>query len=183
MTPYQLTVCGIPELSTHSALPITHVLSLIDVDEPTPSAIGAWRGVDHELLRFDDVVDDYPGFTAVSRDQVGRVLAFGERLRDAGPKCGHLIVHCHAGISRSTAAAAVLMAQFNPGREEEAFLRLLDMRPHGWPNTRVVSYADDLLGRKGAMLKGLESYRRALLAKKPHLAQVVRNIGRGHELP
>ena len=29
----------------------------------------------------------------------------------------------------------------------------------------------------------LVAYRRALLQVKPHLSEVVRNIGRGHELP
>src|SRR6185295_1786082 len=95
----------------------------------------------------------------------------------------HLLVHCHAGISRSTASAAILMAQFNPGRETDAFLRLLDLRPHAWPNTRLVELADDQLARNGALMTGLLAYRRAMLARKPHLRDVIRNIGRGHELP
>ena len=96
---------------------------------------------------------------------------------------GHALVHCHAGISRSQAAAAILMCQHAPGQEEAAFLRLLELRKHGWPNTRMVEFADRLLKRDGAMLAGLNAYRRALLKEKPHLKDVIRNIGRGHELP
>ena len=47
----------------------------------------------------------------------------------------------------------------------------------------MVEFADALLKRDGAMLRGLVAYRRALLAAKPHLSEVVRNIGRGHEIP
>jgi predicted protein tyrosine phosphatase len=95
----------------------------------------------------------------------------------------HVLIHCHAGVSRSTAAAAILMSQFRPGEEEQAFLKLLELRKHGWPNTRMVEFADTLLKRDGAMLRGLIAYRRALLEVKPHLSEIVRNIGRGHELP
>ena len=95
----------------------------------------------------------------------------------------HVLVHCHAGVSRSTAAAAILLCQHAPGREQAAFLRLLELRKHGWPNTRMVEFADQLLKRDGAMLRGLLAYRRALLEDKPHLSDVIRNIGRGHELP
>jgi len=110
-----------------------------------------------------------------------KVLEFGERVH-AQPE-SHVLVHCHAGISRSTAAAAILMCQHAPGHEEEAFLKLLGMRKHGWPNTRMVEFADDLLKRDGALLRGLLAYRKALLQAKPHLSEVIRNIGRGHELP
>ncbi len=94
-----------------------------------------------------------------------------------------MLIHCHAGISRSQAAAAILMCQHAPGREEESFLRLLELRKHGWPNTRMVEFADQLLQRDGALLRGLQAYRVALIAAKPNLRDVIRNIGRGHELP
>jgi hypothetical protein len=47
----------------------------------------------------------------------------------------------------------------------------------------MVEFADTLLERDGALLRGLLAYRRALLQEKPHLSDVIRNIGRGHELP
>ena len=49
--------------------------------------------------------------------------------------------------------------------------------------TRMVQFADALLERDGALMAGLEVYRRTLLQRKPHLAKVIRDIGRGHELP
>jgi predicted protein tyrosine phosphatase len=178
---HKVTICSIPELSQHSSSDVSHVLSIIDSHEPRPEALDDYFGIDHELVRFDDVVAEYPGFEACTPAHIARVLAFGERVH--GAPGSHLLVHCHAGISRSTAAAAILMCQHAPGQEEAAFLRLLQLRKHGWPNTRMVEFADALLARRGALLRGLLAYRRELIRAKPHLSEIIRNIGRGHELP
>jgi predicted protein tyrosine phosphatase len=178
---HKVTICGIPELPQHCATGVSHVLSIIDTHEPRPPALDDFFEIEHELIRFDDIVAEYPGFEACTPAHIETVLQFGER---AHAKAGsHLLVHCHAGVSRSTAAAAILMCQHAPGREVEAFLKLLELRKHGWPNTRMVEFADRLLKRDGAMMDGLIAYRRALLQAKPHLSEIIRNIGRGHELP
>jgi predicted protein tyrosine phosphatase len=178
---HKLIICGIPELPQHAMLGVSHVLSIIDTNEPRPPALDEFLDIDHELIRFDDVVAEYPGFEACTPRHIEQLLEFGERAHATAGS--HVLVHCHAGISRSQAAAAILLCQHAPGREEEAFLRLLELRKHGWPNTRMVEFADQLLQRDGALLRGLDVYRRVLIANKPHLRDVIRNIGRGHELP
>ena len=178
---HKVTICGIPELSQHCSTGVSHVLSIIDTHEPRPPALDDFFEIDHELIRFDDIVDEYPGFKACTPRHIAQVLEFGERVHATAGS--HVLVHCHAGVSRSTAAAAILMCQHAPGQEKAAFLKLLDLRKHGWPNTRMVQFADTLLKRDGAMLRGLIAYRRALLEVKPHLSEIIRNIGRGHELP
>jgi predicted protein tyrosine phosphatase len=178
---HRVTICGIPELPQHCAAGVSHVLSIIDTHEPRPPALDDYLDIDHELIRFDDVVAEYPGFEACTPNHIARLLAFGERVHAAADS--HVLVHCHAGVSRSTAAAGILLCQHAPGHEEAAFLRLLQLRKHGWPNTRMVEFADRLLQRDGAMMRGLVGYRRALLQEKPHLSEIIRNIGRGHELP
>ncbi len=177
----RVIICGIPELPQHSSSGVTHVLSIIDTHEPRPEALDDFFEIDHELVRFDDVVAEYPGFEACTPAHIEKVLAFGERVHAAAGS--HVLIHCHAGVSRSQAAAAILMAQHAPGQEEAAFLRLLELRKHGWPNTRMVEFADQLLQRDGALIRGLLAYRRALIGAKPHLREIIRNIGRGHELP
>lgn len=183
LVPYKLTICGLTELPDLCDDNVTHLLSVLDVHCPVPDTFERYPALERELLRFDDVVGEFPGFTACTMADIERLLVFGERVNAAGEAARHLLIHCHAGISRSTAAAAVMMAQFNPGRETEAFLALLQIRRHAWPNTRVVEMADRILGRGGALLDGLVAYRRALLAQKPELRQIITNIGRGHELP
>jgi predicted protein tyrosine phosphatase len=178
---HRVIICGIPELPEHVGKGVTHILSIIDADEPRPRALDSYPGVDHELIAFDDVVAEYPGYQACSIEHVKTVLAFGERVHVSPGS--HALIHCHAGISRSQAAAAILMCQHAPGQEEAAFLRLLELRKHGWPNTRMVEFADQLLKRDGALMRGLLAYRKALIAAKPQLSDVIRNIGRGHELP
>src|SRR3546814_8670076 len=81
------------------------------------------------------------------------ILAVGEKL--AGSQVRHLLVHCYAGVSRSTAAAIGLMSQRNPGREADIFAALADIRPRAWPNTVLVGHADRLLGRGGALVEAL----------------------------
>lgn len=183
LVPYKITICGLNELPGLCGDGVTHLLSVLDIHHPLPESLAGFDGAECELLRFDDVVAEFPGFTACRQADIERLLAFGERVHAAGEAARHVLIHCHAGISRSTAAAAVLMAQFNQGRETEAFLALLDIRAHAWPNTRVVEMADQLLARRGALLDGLAAYRRALLERKPQLRQIIINIGRGHELP
>jgi predicted protein tyrosine phosphatase len=178
---HTVTICGIPELPQHSAGRVTHILSIIDSAEPRPPALDAFGAVDHLLIRFDDVVAEYPGYEACTIGHIEQMLAFGERVHAAPGS--HVLIHCHAGISRSQAAAAILMCQHAPGQEEAAFMRLLTLRQHGWPNTRMVEFADELLKRDGALMRGLVAYRKALIAAKPQLSDVIRNIGRGHELP
>ncbi len=181
LTTHRITICGIPELPQHAGAGVSHILSIIDTHEPRPPALDDFYEVDHELVRFDDVVAEYPGFEACTPQHIVKILEFGERAHRAPD--GHILIHCHAGVSRSQAAAAILMAQHAPGQEEAAFLRLLELRKHGWPNTRMVEFADQLLARDGALLNGLLAYRRALIKAKPHLSEIIRNIGRGHELP
>lgn len=181
-TPFRVTICGLRELPDHCTAGVSHVLSLLDAATPRPESLDGYAGISHRLLNFDDVIDEYPGFDAPQYHHVEQILDFGTDMRGhAGPP--HLLVHCHAGISRSTAAAAILLSQFNPGHEQAAFLHLLDLRPHAWPNTRLVTFADRALKREGALMAGLLAYRREMIARKPHLKDIIRNIGRGHELP
>jgi predicted protein tyrosine phosphatase len=115
---------------------------------------------------------------------IAAVLDFGGALEAAPPgREGHLLVHCHAGISRSTAAMAMLMAQAAPDEDEDSLLeRLLAIRPKAWPNSRMVEFADELLGRDGRLLRAAGRVYRRQLAALPHLAEFMRENGRMREL-
>lgn len=178
-----LTVCGLDELGEHRSRGVTHVLSILDPDWPDPEAFAAYDRHHRTILRFHDAIEPLPGIVLPSRDDVDAVLDFGRALAAAPPEQGHLLVHCHAGISRSTAAMAVLMAQATPDEDEDSLLeRLLAIRPKSWPNSRMISFADDLLGRDGRLLRAAGRIYRRQLAALPHLEQFMRENGRVREL-
>jgi predicted protein tyrosine phosphatase len=69
-----------------------------------------------------------------------------------------LVVHCYAGISRSTAGAFVTACALNPRRDELAIARALRAASHtATPNIRIVSLADRMLGRHGRMVTAIQS--------------------------
>jgi predicted protein tyrosine phosphatase len=182
MAPFRLTVCGIAELECHSTVGVTHLLSILDPAAPDPEAIRAFPPHRRALLRFDDIVEDRPDRFPPREEHIAALLAFGEDLSAAAELEPHLLVHCHMGISRSTAAMAILLAQPNPGREAEAFSTLLRIRPRAWPNSRMVAIADRMLDRRGALTDALTGYQRAVLDLHPEVGDLITSVGRGAEV-
>jgi predicted protein tyrosine phosphatase len=180
-----LTICGLEELDQHSARAVTHVLSIVDPDCPEPDAFRAYDPHHRTILRFHDIIEPYDGFVAPAVEHVAAVLAFGESLarNGSGEAAGHLLVHCHAGISRSTAAMAMLMAQADPDQDEDAvFDRLAGIRPQAWPNSRMIGFADRLLARNGRLNAALARLYARQLAARPDLDETMRRHGRGREV-
>ena len=67
-----------------------------------------------------------------------------------------MIVHCYAGISRSTAAAYSAVLALEPHRDEfELAWELRALSPSATPNPRIVAFADDILGRGGRMIDAI----------------------------
>lgn len=183
LLPMRLSICGVPELREFERAGVSDVLSILDPGQDEPEAFLRFGPHRRTTVRFHDVVLATDGQTLPARDDVARILDFGIEL-NAARDASHLLVHCIAGVSRSTAATAILMAQANPGRERDAFLELLKLRPRAWPNSRMVALADDLLQRRGALKAGLEAYYRAALRNYDGMADYIRSLeGRAHELP
>ena len=105
-----LIICGLDELDEHSARGVTHVLSILDPEWPEPEAFLAFDPHYRATFRFHDAIEPAPGLRLPERSDVEKILAFG---RDAGDVT-HLLIHCHAGISRSTAAMLMILAQARP---------------------------------------------------------------------
>jgi len=124
--PFIITVCGIEELAGHGGLGASHVLSILDPDHPVPEAFGAFGEHAKLELRFHDIVDPRPGEILPSLAHVDSILAFGRTLH---PEGASLLVHCHAGVSRSTASMALLIAQAMPDMPAADVLRIV----HGIP--------------------------------------------------
>jgi predicted protein tyrosine phosphatase len=180
-----LTVCGLEELDGYSGRRVTHVLSILDPACPDPESFGRWDRHHRLTLRFHDIIEPMPGQVLPERAHVEQILAFADDLAaDAHQREeGHLLVHCHMGISRSTAAMIMLLAQAYPAEDEAAIVaRLTAIRSQAWPNLRMIGFADEILGRGGRLSAEVSRLHARQLADKPHLADTFRRFGRAREV-
>jgi predicted protein tyrosine phosphatase len=179
--PFRITVCGIDELAAHREARVSHVLSILDPDWPVPEAFGRFGEHEKLELRFHDVIEDAPRSVVPGAGHIRQLLAFGARLdREPG---AHLLVHCHAGVSRSSASMALLIAQAVPEQPGEAiFAEIMRIRPQIWPNLRIVELGDEALGRNGDLVAAVRRVYRHQLGKRPELAAAFRLGGRGREV-
>jgi predicted protein tyrosine phosphatase len=178
---FHITVCGVDELQGHSTVGVTHVLSILDPGFPDPDAFGAFGEHRRLDLRFHDIVDETVGMQAPQRDHVEALLGFGgELMRQPG---AHLLVHCHMGISRSSAAMTLILAQARPERPaDEALAEVVRIRPKVWPNLRLIELGDTLLGRRGELITAVRARYRYVIERRPETAQVMTEMGRGREV-
>jgi predicted protein tyrosine phosphatase len=178
--PSVLTICGLDELSDHSDRGVSHVLSILDPDWPEPTAFGAFEPHTRTTLYFHDAIEPAPAIVLPTRAHVEAILAFG---REVGADLRHLLIHCHAGISRSTAAMAMILAQALPLQSEDAIAdRLVVIRPQAWPNSRMIGFADELLGRHGRLSAAVSKIYARRLAGRPELAETMRRLDRAREV-
>lgn len=181
LLPFRLSICGVRELPDFATRGVSHVLSILDPYTPTPAAFAAFRPHRRQDMRFHDAIaGDDLNMPLPQDDDVAAVLAFGRSL--AREKVDHLLVHCFAGVSRSTASAVMLMAQDNPGREAECFAVLHDIRPKCWPNSVMIGIADRLLGRKGRLIEAMRGHHREVAGRHPDVVELIRSVGRNHEV-
>lgn len=183
-TPFSFTICGIAELPEHAARNVTHVLSLLDPGWPEIEAFDTFDDHHRVILHFDDVIEPKPGKTPPQLEDVARILELGaDMLATEGLAEGHLLIHCHMGVSRSTAAMVSLLAQAFPDDSEEAvFERLRAMRPQAWPNSRMIADADALLGRDGRMVEALRRHYAIQLDRDPRFQEWMTKLERTAEL-
>ncbi|MFO1148756.1 MAG: tyrosine phosphatase family protein [Alsobacter sp.] len=129
----------------------SHVVTLINISTPVerPSAIAPER---HLFIGVSDIVDPLDGHVLPADAHVEQLLAFTRLWDQARP----LVIHCWAGISRSTAAAYITLCALRPERDEFETARLLRAAaPSATPNARLVQVADALLDRRGRMVAAI----------------------------
>lgn len=180
-----LTICGISELPDQSGRSVTHVLSILDPDHPDPKAFRAYDPHHRTILRFHDIINPIRGMILPEPEHVEAILGFGDDLARSGPdrEDGHLLVHCHMGVSRSTAAMLTLMAQTHPDESEDRlFERLTEIRPQAWPNSRMIEFADDILSRSGRLTDALRQHYGRQMERMPHYVELMHELGRGREV-
>jgi predicted protein tyrosine phosphatase len=131
----------------------SHLISLLPPEEmiETPPGFAADR---HLRVGCHDIHMPMDGLVAPDGAMVEQVLAFGRGWDGAAP----MVIHCFAGISRSTASAFAIACERDPRADElEIALAMRRASPSAFPNRRIVALADDILGRQGRMLEAVEA--------------------------
>ena len=132
---------------------VSHVVSLLGPDTPHRTFTGI-EAESHLQLTFHDIVEAMDGFTAPCAADAERLVRFLQGWQRDRP----MLIHCWAGISRSTAAAYTALCLVRPeADEEELAWDLRKASPSATPNRLIVSHADAILGREGRMVKAIDA--------------------------
>ena len=181
--PFRATICGIDELGDHCELGVTHVLSILDPDAPEPPVFGSFGEHSRVELRFYDAIEQLADRVVPEVQHVQQILALGRDLTAPAAADSHLLVHCHAGVSRSTAAMTLMLAQARPDCSGvEIVNEVLRIRSRAWPNLRIIELGDTLLGRGGDLISSVPIAYRLQLQIRPELAHSFIKDGREREI-
>jgi predicted protein tyrosine phosphatase len=158
--PFSLAICGMSELPKVMAqFAPTHIVSVTDPNDGSldfPEAVTVLRLAFWDIHVIDGMVakvlsardrDGYP-----NEDHAQAILHFGRQL----PAGARVLIHCFAGVSRSTAAAYLLLCQHMRGEEHAAFELIKTIRPTAQPNRLIVKFGDRLLGAEKRMLRCID---------------------------
>ena len=141
---------------------VSHLVTLIngDMPIPTPPSIGPDR---HLKLAMNDICEPQPGLVLPSVGHVDDLIRFALDWDRQAP----LLIHCWAGISRSTAAAYIALCALNrEGTEHELAWTLRRASPTAYPNRLLVALADEVLARDGRMIAAVEDIGRGRIAEE-----------------
>jgi predicted protein tyrosine phosphatase len=106
----------------------------------------------HLCVEVHDINEEEEGLDACCDQRMTRILDFVGAWDHGAP----ILIHCYAGISRSTATAFITACAHNPGADEFEIARALRAAsPSAFPNRRFVALADAALGRKGRMSEAI----------------------------
>lgn len=147
-------VCPLSQIArTVAQSNASHLVSVINTGTPVerPASIAA---ANHLFLGVNDITEAQDGMVLPGEEHVAQLIDFAGQW----PRERPMVIHCFAGISRSTAAAFVTLALAAPKRDEgEIATALRAASPTATPNMRIVAIADALMGRQGRMVRAIEA--------------------------
>jgi len=95
------------------------------------------------ILQFDDISVPLDDFIEPEEKHILSALSFAEKIDG-----GSILIHCHAGVSRSSAIAlAIIAKKLGKGKEVESVKTLEKINPHARPNKLLVWLTDEILER------------------------------------
>ncbi|ACK50072.1 conserved hypothetical protein [Methylocella silvestris BL2] len=149
----RLHVCSlakVPDMARETGA--RSLITLLDSGTPVarPATIEAGR---HLYVSMSDIVLEIEGHILPCEDHVTTLLDFIRQWDRAEP----MLIHCYAGVSRSTAAAFIAACALSPERDEFEIATILRHKsPTATPNARLVALADAFLLRDGRMTAAIE---------------------------
>ncbi|MGE0743413.1 MAG: tyrosine phosphatase family protein [Hyphomonadaceae bacterium] len=149
MTIYVCPLSRAPHLAREKQ--VSHLVSILDPGTAFPAVQGL--GQRHLCIEAHDIENEMEGLDPCCDVRMKRMLDFVGAWDRAHP----ILIHCYAGISRSTATAFITACAQNPGADEESIaLALRQASPSASPNRRFIALADAELGRSGRMSRAIE---------------------------
>lgn len=131
----------------------SHAISLLSPESNWPEFPSLERDR-HLRLSLHDITALSPGLVPPGANDAKRLVDFIRGWDASSP----MLIHCWAGISRSTASAFTAMCMMRPQEDEMKLAQeLRDASPSATPNSLLVSHVDAILGRNGRMLEAVKS--------------------------
>ena len=119
---------------------------------PTPPTVDDQN---HLRVAINDIEAPHGELVHPEAHHIEKIINFAKRWNRDGP----LVVHCLAGISRSSASAFITACALNPAAPEDRIAQTLrSASVTARPNPLMIEIADHLLNRNGRMMatiKGL----------------------------
>lgn len=155
--PMFIHVCPLPAIDqTLHDSGANHLLSVMAPGD----MIDPWPGIDpdkHLRVAINDIVAPAEGLVLAEAGHIEQIIEFAKSWAAAGDMTGggprqNLLIHCWAGISRSTAAAYIALCALNQSVPETVVAGALRAAaPFAKPNLHLVDLADSVLGRRGRL--------------------------------
>lgn len=165
------------------------VLSILDPRFSHPQLERLEGCSNRTILRFhDELVLRDKGTILPDVTHIRAIIDFGTvalnqmqalGVRETGPT----LIHCHSGISRSTAAIAILATRFvKPGQEKVIFEKLLSVRPQAWPNSLMLAIADNIANPLSELRSAVNPLFLSRLANEPGLEKKMERLRRSDDI-
>lgn len=108
----------------------------------------------HMVIYVDDLTMPRQGYTVPEMKHVQQGLSHFEGLTDQD--C--VLIHCHAGVSRSAAMAVLLLVKYGVP-PADAIKQIYIDRDCIWPNDLIIEMGDQLLGCNGELISAMKDWK------------------------
>lgn len=155
----KLTITGIGE-AKKIAKDFDYIVSVIGEGTPLKFGVSNER---HFISYFDDISIegcDPEDYDIPEQYHIDDILEFTRRFEEDDK----VLIHCSAGMSRSTAVAAVVLAQHGM-TPVEAMAHVYEVREACWPNSKIIGFGDSALSLNGELIKAVSDWKKI---QNPH---------------